>query len=1042
MSNIQNIGPYSKTKLTILATTLASLSTLTMAQIIVDNETIHRPAGTSIDTGTTTGTAGRALSVENNGHFIADGDISLITGGSLAHAAFVSGEGSSASLLNGSILTTSGNNSYGAYIQNNGHLSLDKAHITTSGNSAYGVATNTGGQIEMVDTVITTTSKNSNGINSNGQNSHIAVNGSTIITSGDRAHGINTVSGSKTTLKGNHNTITTTGVGAYGLNVTGIDSQLITDGSVQITTHADKAIGVNAAASGTINLGDNTVVKTSTNNSDTNAYGLYANGANGLSSITASNLTVETGSKTGHGIYAANAGGIVTINGQNNHITTTGSGATGIIASKNDSEVVITGKVTVTTTGEKSNGATATNDGGLGTTLVDLGTGSIITTTNDNAKGLVSNHAGATLKATDALVDTAGMASHGAYALDQATIELTGGEIIARGIDSHAVYATDVGTTVTLNETSILATGIDAHAIRSDTGAKTIITQKNRILSSTQGTTLYAKGGMIDATIDGSQVQNNGKLIDAKTDSDSGLLSQIKLTAQNLSMSGDIQAESSSTASLSLRHANWHGKATNATDFELDRSSVWHMSASSDVLNLSHAGQITVTKPENGNFNTLTVRNNYIGEDGTISLNTKLDGDGSASDQLRVAGDTSGKTKLHITNVGGTGALTVANGIQVVDVKGKSNGSFKLANRVTSGLYEYDLFQNGITDKDADGNWYLRSMMLSDGKPVISTESTVYLRNLGVASSMFMHTLHDRLGEPQFTNTYKADNQKPSALWVRVVGNHTKSTGGNGQVDLDTDTSLVHIGGDIVRFTNGDDDRLHIGLMGAYGHSKTEATANQMATNYSGVSRSATGKIDGYSVGAYATWYENKNIPEGLYIDSWAQYNRYANKVKGNTLKEESYDSKGWTASIEAGYAFIAQDKDDRQLMIEPQIQVAYSHYKADDHTDQNGTFISNSNTNGFTSRVGARIYSRSKLSDNGLQPFAEANWWYSNIRNKLNFNQERMDDSTPKSRYELKVGLQGELTQNWLMWGHLGGQVGENSYRRYEGMIGIKRML
>ena len=93
----------------------------------------------------------------------------------------------------------------------------------------------------------------------------------------------------------------------------------------------------------------------------------------------------------------------------------------------------------------------------------------------------------------------------------------------------------------------------------------------------------------------------------------------------------------------------------------------------------------------------------------------------------------------------------------------------------------------------------------------------------------------------------------------------------------------------------------------------------------------------------------------------------------------------------------------------------------------------------GVTGRLGARLYSRSKLGDNGMQPFVEANWWYNSAKNSLMFNGDTLSEDTPDSTFELKAGLQGEIAKNWQMWGHIGGRWGENNYRSYEGMVGVK---
>lgn len=455
---------------------------------------------------------------------------------------------------------------------------------------------------------------------------------------------------------------------------------------------------------------------------------------------------------------------------------------------------------------------------------------------------------------------------------------------------------------------------------------------------------------------------------------------------------------------------------------------------------VTQSGQLTLANGMPGN--TVMITGDYIANNTRLIFNTALGDDYSLTDRLNITGDTTGNGVIQVNNVNGQGALTV-NGIKLIDVQGQSNASFTLSGRVVAGLYEYDLYH----DTTGDGGWYLRSLDNyvpgPDPTPTPQTlrpEFSAYLQNQTIASTMFMHTLHDRLGEPQYTDTYKNNGHVP-AIWVRITGNRTSNRAINGQFDNDTDTATVQFGGDLARWYNDSGNRLHLGLMGGYGYSKTDAKARTgyTSTPYSGFRRIANGKVEGYSIGGYATWYGNQDKPTGPYLDLWAQHSWFDNKVQGKNLKEESYRSAGWTVSIEGGYALIASDSNTRQWIIEPQAQLAYNGYRADNHNESNGTRITGSDADGLISRIGARFYSRSKLNDNGIQPFIETNWWYSDAQNALTFEGIQMSGDTPDSRYELKAGLQGEIAKGWQMWGHIGGQWGERQYSRYEGMFGVK---
>ena len=85
---------------------------------------------------------------------------------------------------------------------------------------------------------------------------------------------------------------------------------------------------------------------------------------------------------------------------------------------------------------------------------------------------------------------------------------------------------------------------------------------------------------------------------------------------------------------------------------------------------------------------TLTVAGNYVGNGGTLVLNTFLGADGSPSDKLIINGGTADPSFLRIFNVGGPGAETTGNGILVVQAIGgatTASNAFTLPGEVRAG---------------------------------------------------------------------------------------------------------------------------------------------------------------------------------------------------------------------------------------------------------------------------------------------------------------------------------------------------------------------
>jgi autotransporter-associated beta strand protein len=112
-----------------------------------------------------------------------------------------------------------------------------------------------------------------------------------------------------------------------------------------------------------------------------------------------------------------------------------------------------------------------------------------------------------------------------------------------------------------------------------------------------------------------------------------------------------------------------------------------------------------------------TIKGNYTGAGGTMTINTVLGGDASPSDRMVISGGmASGNTIVHVTNVGGVGAETT-NGIPVVNaISGATTtpGAFALpAGELRAGAFDYDLLRGGISGSSPN-DWFLRSDFVSE----------------------------------------------------------------------------------------------------------------------------------------------------------------------------------------------------------------------------------------------------------------------------------------------------------------------------------------
>ncbi|MDX3934017.1 autotransporter outer membrane beta-barrel domain-containing protein [Stenotrophomonas sp.] len=507
-------------------------------------------------------------------------------------------------------------------------------------------------------------------------------------------------------------------------------------------------------------------------------------------------------------------------------------------------------------------------------------------------------------------------------------------------------------------------------------------------------------------------------------------------------MTGNIVNGAAATTNVNLsNNASITGVFGNVTSATLASGGRWQLAGDSDVgaLTLNSGG--TVALGDGTAFNTLTVSGDYVGAGGTLLFNTVLGDDASASDKLIIGGSTSGQTNVAVNNVGGAGAQTV-NGIQLIQVGGASNGVFTLAGRAVGGQYEYFLHQ-GTVAAPTDGNWYLRSELpvapdpcLADPtlpgctpivvppEPVLRPEPGAYLANQAAATQMFGMRLQDRTG-----GTARGASER--GAWARISRNQADYGVIADQLSVNGDTSVLQVGTDLLSW--GADSRGQFGVM--LGGGRANNTVTSRATGYS-----AKGKVEGQAVGVYASWLQDPVQTTGVYVDAWAQYAQFKNTVQGDALAKERYDSDAKTASVEAGYSFKLLDSASTAMFVEPQLQLSYTDFSADNHTETNGTVIDGSDAGGLTSRVGVRLFGHANSSvGNRVQPFVAVNWIHGADDNNLRFDGERLEGGLPKDRYEARAGASLQLGQRWTAWGDMGMQKGQGGYRDVAGQIGLR---
>ncbi|WP_174348848.1 autotransporter outer membrane beta-barrel domain-containing protein [Lelliottia aquatilis] len=498
---------------------------------------------------------------------------------------------------------------------------------------------------------------------------------------------------------------------------------------------------------------------------------------------------------------------------------------------------------------------------------------------------------------------------------------------------------------------------------------------------------------------------------------------------------------------------------------------------------LTNAGVTHVAGPAGkAPGNILQVKGDYNGQDGQLVLRTVMGGDNSATDKLVIDGGVaSGHTRVVIKSAGGDGDKT-DEGIRVVETRNEgstdlkafsldsaSDGYRHTRGSLAAGAYDYHLVRGGAGGVKDD--WYLinnggKSPIDIPGKieippngpdegdnPITDppalpgipsdnggtpTGSSPYRPEVGAYMSnrlsaliMPVHTLHERQGQAPRMTGKNLEESSDAAMWLRLSGARSKRSGSGG-MNIDADDYLLHLGSDILRFSDGDDGSMRLGLMGMWGNSSATASNGDL---------SARGDVDGYNVGLYATWYGHQDILSGPYADIWLLQGMYKNQVKGDGLASESYRSKTLTGSLESGYSFMVRDSGMTQLYLEPQAQLIMQHYTAPDHTESTGTTVSSLTDSGVTTRLGVRLHANinDENQDPKLRPYSEVNWWHGRSSQSTRFNADVVHDNLPADRLELKVGLQGNISKQTSIWGSIAGEKGSSDYRAGEIQIGVK---
>ncbi|CAM2190731.1 Autotransporter outer membrane beta-barrel domain-containing protein [Burkholderia cepacia] len=941
--------------------------------------------------GTGVANRGAVLLGVNNGNTLTNGATGVIsTTGTYNDG--MAANGNNNTLVNNGSITTTGNNSYGmtaAWGQSNpgaaGNQIVNTGTVTTSGNNARAASLLGGNGTITNSGTLTSNGRDAPAVYMQGNNDAL-VNSGTIQTTGTATSGgsvdavvSNTLGSSFTatiTNQAGGKIISNNGIGVRSTNgattitnaglIQGGGGTAIQGGNGNVTLILQTGSQIVGTANG--GAGTNTVTLQGTgtaSNAFTNFQSLTMAGTDwtwagpgtfstALVQSGTLNLTGTLGTTTASVVATVNAGATLQANASNLPLSVTDNG---VVRFQQDSAGTYTGTIGGSGAVEKTGAGTLTvtpsSAGGntySGGTTITQGTLSVAT---DNALGASSGGLtfnGGTLQLGNAFNLASGRA---------VSITSNNGTIDTQGFNSTLTQGiTGAGSLTKLGSGALTLNGASSHAGGTNVDAGTVI-----VGDGTSASAALGGGGPVTVA-----------------------------SGATLGGYGSVTGNVTNNGTISVANALASLSSGGTGNFQING-------------NLANTGLVQLGG--SGVGNTLTVAGNYVGQSATIALNTTLAGDGAPSDKLVVSGGTaSGSSTLKVTNVGGAGAQTTGDGIQVVQATNgatSSAGAFTLSGgTVSAGAYSYFLAKGGAANGTGD-SWYLRNTVppkpqppvvepgqptpptpepvtpaegtpesiveaVADAgtggnpEPVYRPEVPLYAEAPAVARQLGLlqiDTFHDRQGEQGLL----AENGSVPASWARVWGGNSNiKQKGDVTPSFDGTVWGMQVGQDLYADTTAGGHRNHYGFFLGFSRAVGDVNGFALAQQDMGV---GSLQVNAYNLGGYWTHIG----PGGWYTDAVVMGSALTVRTHSNDNVNGSTNGNAFTGSVEAGLPIAL----GYGLTLEPQAQLVWQWLSLDRFNDGVSS-IGWNNGNTFLGRVGARLQYAFDANGVSWKPYLRAN--------------------------------------------------------------------
>ena len=449
-------------------------------------------------------------------------------------------------------------------------------------------------------------------------------------------------------------------------------------------------------------------------------------------------------------------------------------------------------------------------------------------------------------------------------------------------------------------------------------------------------------------------------------------------------------------------------------------------------------------------------------ENSVLRIAAEVTADKASSGMLVVNGLAEGTSRVDLQLTDATIGRAVT-GIDVAKLGKGSTLTLSLANPVSKGDYNYLLMSTDDgtsyyivgTLKDAGGG----DQQGGDGgeeeggdddkKPM--TTSQLKTPEAGARAALaflnqraFDFGLNAHIGEKSYADLLTGE-RKTTSLWLIQGGSWSRMDDSSGQLRNDGHMTTTNLGGDLYAW-NAAGGRFSVGLMGGWVDGSYDVDSNITGLK-------ADADFDGWSLGAYAAWQHEGE--SGLFANAQVRWNDFTNEVKGQGLKKEKYHANGMSLGVEAGWnqrLWTAAASDESRAMAwdtAPFARVTWSGVSADDHTDVYGQRFSVEGDGNVAITLGARTSfefgskdQTPRFADPIVRVYAEGAW----VHNTKTFESTVVNDKGASTAEfaiddygQFRVGLEGEFTKNFRLWGDVTHEAGSSGYSSTGFTVGAK---